>query len=237
MVPAPSEWFTRSPRTLGTSRIRWRIECSVHSRSKSLPTVLPSLFLMGVFAFASSGCDDGKKDAAGAKKSEDAKKAEGGDKAPADEAKPAEEAKPALPTETETLALDGDGNEIPATIVAPKGSVIFADTPTSLRIDFSDDSLFGIRVSKANEYNTDLNQLETDMLKNEYGNTNKILEKTETLLRYTMTYDETKTTTHKFSLIITLGEDKWVCTEGNYGGWTEEQSKGQMEACKTLAAK
>lgn len=212
------------------------VQCDVHFRSDTLPPMLGSLFLACALTFVAPGCD-AKKDAAGDKKTDDAKKADGGDKAPAEDAKPAEEAKPALPSETESFALDGDGNAIPATITAPKGSVIFADTPTSLRVDFSDDSLFGIRVSKANEFNTNFDEIETDMLKNEYGNTNKILEKTETLLRYTMTYDETKMTTHKFNLILTLGEEKWVCSEGNYGGWTEEQSKGQIEACKTLTAK
>ncbi len=115
--------------------------------------------------------------------------------------------------------------------------MIFADTPTSLRVDFSDDALFGVQIAAGNEYNTNLKETEESMLKNEYGNTNKILEKTDTLLRWSMTSDDSGNTNNRFKLLVTLGEKVWVCSDGNYGGWDPDKSARQVEACKTLAAK
>jgi hypothetical protein len=198
--------------------------------------VLPLALLL----VAPYGCDSSKSDG---DKSEKSAKADGdGAKAKADgDAKAGGGAKAddgdTLPTETETLALDEGESKIPATIDVPKGCETFNDDPTKIRIDHGKmGKLFGVQVAKGNEFNTDLDQIEKDMSENKYGNTNEILEKTDTLLRWTM-QREGGEPNHKFQMLITLGEDTWVCKDGNYGGWTEEQSKRQIEACKTLEAK
>ncbi len=145
-----------------------------------------------------------------------------------------------LPTEIETLALDQGESKIPATIDVPKGSTTFNDDPTTIRIEWGEGrergKLFGVQIAKGNEFNTNLGDLEAMMLKNEYGNTNVIVEKTDTLLRYTM-QREGGEPSHKFQMILELGGEKWVCKDGNRGGWTEETIKRQLEACKTLKAK
>lgn len=65
---------------------------------------------------------------------------------------------------------------------------------------------------------------------------NEILEKTDTLLRWTM-QSEGGEPAHNFNLLVKLGDETWVCKQGNYGGWTAEEADRQIEACKTLKAK
>lgn len=188
-------------------------------------------------------CDS--KPAEGEKK--DDKKAEAGkkdDKKGADaksaDAKPAKADGATLPTEVETIALDQGESKIPATIEAPKGSTTFNDDPTSIRVDWGEGrdrgNLFGLQIKKGNEFNLNLDETEKMMLKNEYGNTNKILEKTPTLLRYTMQH-EGGTVNHNFTMIVDLKGEKWVCEQGTNGGYDDAASKRQQEACKTLKAK
>lgn len=145
-----------------------------------------------------------------------------------------------LPTETETIALDQGESKIPATIEAPKGSTTFNDDPTSIRVDWGEGrdrgKLFGVQIKKGNEFNLNLAETEKMMLKNEFGNTNKILEKTPTLLRYTMQH-EGGTVNHNFVMIVDLKGEKWVCEQGTNGGYDEAASKRQIEACATLKAK
>lgn len=143
----------------------------------------------------------------------------------------------ALPAETETLALDQGESKIPATIDVPKGCTTFNDDPTSIRVDFGKSGkAFGLKVAKGNEYNVDLDEKEKGLLENKYGSTNKTLEKTDTLYRWSM-QREGEDPNHKFAMLVKIGEETWVCSDGNYGGWTEEQSKRQVDACKTLKAK
>ncbi|MBK8234240.1 MAG: hypothetical protein IPK74_01665 [Deltaproteobacteria bacterium] len=205
-----------------------------------------SILLVTLALLTPVGCDskpaeaDAKK--AEAKKTEakagDAKAgdAKAGD-AKADAPKPADAA--TLPTETETLALDQGESKIPATIVVPKGCTTFNDEPTTIRIDYGEKresgKLFGVQIAKGNEFNTNLGDLEKMMAESKYS-TNKILEKTDKLLRYTM-QNEGSPPSHNFSMIVELAGQKWVCKQGNRGGYTEEASKRQMEACATLAAK
>jgi hypothetical protein len=180
--------------------------------------------------------DDKKADAKGG--DEKAADAKGGDEKAADA--PAADAGDTLPTETETLALDKDEKStIPLTVDVPKGCTTFNDDETTIRVDFGEgrDSgkLFGIQIAKGNEFNVNLDDLEKMMLESKYS-TNKILEKTDTLLRYTMQSDG-GTVNHNFSMVVDVGGDKWVCKQGNNGGYDEAASARQIEACKTIKAK
>jgi len=143
--------------------------------------------------------------------------------------------KGSVPTETAPLALNENGNKIPATVDVPKGSTIFADKPTMLRISYGKGEAFGLQVRAGNEFNTNLAQTAKELAKNEYGNTNKIVEQTATVLRYTMSRDGR--TSHKFTLLVDLAGKKWVCMQGNVGGWSAERAKAQLAACRTLKAK
>lgn len=207
----------------------------------------PSAPLFAVLLTAVLACDskseepsktDDKKGAKGDAK--DAKgDAKGGD-AKAAPAKAAAADEATLPTETETIALDQGESKIPATIDVPKGCKTFNDEPTSIRVDFgegrSSGDLFAIQVKKGNEFNLNLGETEKMMLENKYGSTNKILEKTDTLLRWTM-QSEGGEPSHKFVMIVDLKGEKWICTDGVRGGYDEAQSKRQRDACATLKAK
>ena len=195
---------------------------------------------LALLLVAPLGCDSKSED--GAKK-EDKKANKGeakkGDKPEAKAAaKPDEGAK--LPSETETLALDQGESKIPATIDVPKGCTTFNDDPTTIRVNYGEKrdagKLFGLQIAKGNEFNTDLDDLEKGMLENKYGSTNKIIEKTDNMLHYTM-QPEGGEATHKFQMVLDLGGEKWVCKQGNYGGYDEAAVKRQMDACKTLKAK
>lgn len=182
------------------------------------------------------GCDSGKsEDGKTAKAAAAPAESKAGKDAKATpKAKPAEEG---LPKETESLALDEGESAIPATIEVPKGSTTFNDDPTTIRVEWGKmGKLFGVQIAKGNEYNTNLADLEKGMLENKYGNTNKILEKTDTLLRYSM-QREGSDPNHKFQMLMKIGDDTWVCKDGNYGGWTAEASARQVEACKTFKGK
>lgn len=207
---------------------------------------LPLALFMLALACDSKPEDSGKKED---KKTADAK----GGKADAKDAKPdakpdakadaKADAKPAdgatLPTEIETLALDQGESKIPATIDVPKGCTTFNDDPTSIRVEWGEGrergKLFGVQVQKGNEFNVNLAETEKMMLESKFSK-NVILEKTPTMLRWTM-QNEGSEPNHKFKMIVDLGGTKWVCEDGNYGGWTEEASKRQRDACATLKAK
>lgn len=213
----------------------------VHMKLHSITALL---LLTTALACDSKPAEAGKTDTKKTDgKTADAKDAKGGDAKVADakaaDAKPADDG-PAVPTETETIALDQGESKIPATIDAPKGSTTFNDDATSIRVDWGEGrergDAFGVQVKKGNEFNLNLDETEKMMLKNEYGNTNKILEKTPTLLRYTMSY-EGGTPAHNFVMIVDLKGEKWICEQGTNGGYTEEQSKRQQQACATLKAK
>lgn len=146
-----------------------------------------------------------------------------------------------IPDTTEAIALNSDGNAIPATIEMPTGSTIFADSPTMLRVglDGKDDlgrrkSLFAVQVHKGNEFNLNLEEFAGELAKNQYGTTHEVLEKTDTLLFYKSTVDEGGYVSHSFQQIIELGGEKWLCKQGNDGGWSEEQARAQLKACLTL---
>ena len=187
---------------------------------------------LALILVAPFGCDSASSDAA---KKDDSKAT------PAKEAeKPKKEEAAALPTETESLALDEGDSKIPATIDVPKGCTTFNDDPTTIRVNYGEKreagKLFGIQIAKGNEFNVDLDDLEKGMLENKYGSTNTIIEKTDNMLHYTM-QPEGGEATHKFQMVLDLGGEKWVCKQGNYGGYDEAAIKRQMEACKTLKAK
>jgi hypothetical protein len=204
----------------------------------------PAAPLFALFLTAAFACDS-KSDEA---KTDDKKAAKGGDAKDGDakgggaKAAPTKAAadEPQLPTETETLALDQGESKIPATIDVPKGSTTFNDEPTSIRIEWGEGRdrgrLFGIQVKKGNEFNLNLAETEKMMLKNEFGSTNKILEKTPTMLRWTM-QSEGMEPNHKFVMIVDLAGTKWICEDGLHGGWDEAESKRQRDACATLKAK
>lgn len=148
-----------------------------------------------------------------------------------------------LPTEKERIVLNTEGHSIPASIEMPKGSTIFADEPTSLRVGYDSKdkhgrrkSLFAVQIRKGNEFNLNLKEKATDLAKNLYGSTHEMLEQTEALLLYKSTVTEGGFTSHSFSLIVELGGDKWICMQGNDGGWSEEQARAQIAACKSLTA-
>jgi hypothetical protein len=204
------------------------------------PRVLTLALFMAALACDSKTEDAAKKDD---KKSADAK----GGKADAKDAKDAKsdakaDAKPAdgaaLPTETEVLALDQGESKIPATIEVPKGCTTFNDDPTSIRVEFGEGrergKLFGVQVKKGNEFNLNLAETEKMMLESKYSK-NVILEKTPTMLRWTM-QNEGSEPNHKFQMIVDLGGTKWICEDGNHGGFDEAASKRQRDACATLKA-
>lgn len=188
---------------------------------------------LALILVAPLGCDSSSSE--GAKK-DDSKATSAKD---AEKPKKAEEAA-ALPTETETLALDEGESKIPATIDVPKGCTTFNDDPTTIRVNHGEKrergKLFGVQIAKGNEFNVNLDDLEKGMLENKYGSTNKIIEKTETMLHYTM-QPEGGEATHKFQMVLDLAGEKWVCKQGNYGGYDADAIKRQMDACKTLKAK
>lgn len=154
-------------------------------------------------------------------------------------AQPAKAAEATLPTEVETIALDQGDSKIPATIDVPKGSTTFNDDATKIRVDWGEGrergKLFGIQVGKGNEFNLNLEETAKMMAESKYS-TNKILEKTPTLLRWTM-QNEGGPVAHNFQMIVDLKGQKWLCENGTHGGYTEEQSKRQRDACATLKAK
>jgi len=155
------------------------------------------------------------------------------------DAKPAKADDATLPTEIETIALDQGESKIPATIDVPKGSTTFNDDPTKIRVDFGEGrgrgKLFGVQVGKGNEFNLNLDETEKMMAESKYS-TNKILEKTPTMLRWTM-QNEGGPVGNYFKMIVDLKGEKWICENGISGGFTEEQSKRQRDACATLKAK
>ena len=94
-----------------------------------------------------------------------------------------------------------------------------------------------MQVKKGNEFNLNFEEFAADLAKNQYGSKNEILEKSDTLIRYTMTPEEGGTTTNNFMLIKELNGEKWICQHGNMGGWSKEQSDAQIAVCNTLKAK
>ncbi|MCB9526400.1 MAG: hypothetical protein H6702_23895 [Myxococcales bacterium] len=163
--------------------------------------------------------------------------AKAGTEAPAAEKAAPAPAKQAVPAETAPVALDEGKGEIPATIDAPKGSTTFYDTPTAVRVEYEKGELFGVQVKKGNEFNMDLKGFAEELKQNKYGNTNTVLELTDTLLTWTSQREGSDKANHKFRLLTKLGETTWVCTDGNYGGWDKAAMDQQIAACKTLKAK
>ncbi len=156
-----------------------------------------------------------------------------------------EEAAGTLPEETEVIALDEGESEIPATIEVPVGVRTFNDTPTRIRIDYEGETrgimgpgeLFGVQIAEGTEFNVDLEATWEGLEENLYGQTNELIEKTDELLRFTSTSDDTGHRSHRFRLLVELNDQVWVCSEGNYGGFTAEQIDRQIAACETLAPK
>ncbi len=166
---------------------------------------------------------------------------EGGTEAAAAGDEAAEEAAPeaegdGVPTEMARIALDEGDSAIPATIEVPVGCTTFNDTPTTIRVEWADGEDFGVQIKEGNDYNTDLAEKATGLRENAYGVTNVIIEETETLLIWTSSSDG-REPTFKFSLLQELAGKTWVCTQGNWGGWTREDIDTQIAACRTLVAK
>ena len=186
-----------------------------------------------------TGCKGAEKTDDKAAKGGDKKEATAKEEAPAKEEKKADEpaAGESLPTETASIALDEGKSEIPATIDVPKGCTTFNDMPTTIRVDFGKSGeLFGVQVSKGNEFSVNLEETAKGLKETKYGNTNTIVEQTDSLLVYTMKREDADAN-YKFTMLTKLGDTTWVCKQGNYGGWTKEQIARQMAACKTLKAK
>jgi hypothetical protein len=197
------------------------------------------LFLSTAVACDSKPAEGEKKDdkKASADKKDDKK---GGDAKTADAKTPEPKKDEAtLPTEVETIALDQGESKIPATIDVPKGSTTFNDDATKIRVDWGEGrdrgKLFGVQVNKGNEFSLNLDETEKMMKESKYSK-NEILEKTPTMLRWTM-QNEGGPVGHYFKMIVDLKGEKWICENGNHGGFTEEQSKRQRDACATLKAK
>ena len=119
----------------------------------------------------------------------------------------------------------------------PTGCTTFNDTATTIRVDHGDNgSLFGVQVKEGNEFNTNHAEFAGELRQNQYGNVNEILEENETLLLWVAGREDSDFESHNFRLIMELDGKKWVCTQGNNGGWTREQADRQIEACRTLVA-
>lgn len=163
---------------------------------------------------------------------------EGGDEEKGGEEEKAE----TLPEETESLALDEGESAIPATIEVPKGSTTFNDDPTRIRISYpggegrDSGSLFGVQIAEGNEFNTNLAETRTELETSDIGGKKTIIKASDELLMWKSETDDGYTSV-SFYRLIDLDGKTWVCKQGNYGGWTEEQAKRQVAACETLAAK
>jgi hypothetical protein len=191
----------------------------------------------------STACTSGEEDtgvsagAEGAAAEETSAEEAPAEEAPAEEA-PAEEA-PAeadgVPTETAPMALNEGASEIPATINVPVGSTTFNDTPTTIRVEWADGSEFGVQVKQGNQYNTNLAETASSLRENNYGVTNVVVEETETHLLWTASSDGNEPS-YKFKLLVELAGATWVCTQGNWGGWTRAEVDAQIATCRTLAA-
>lgn len=153
-----------------------------------------------------------------------------------------EEKAETLPEETETMALDEGESAIPATIEVPQGSTTFNDDPTRIRISYpggetrESGSLFGVQIAEGNEYNTNLAETRTELETSDLGGKKTIIKASDELLMWKSETDDGYISV-SFYRLIDLDGKTWVCKQGNYGGWTEEQAKRQVAACETLAAK
>lgn len=195
---------------------------------------LASLLAIGALAGAGAmGCGDDDGSEAAEAPSAAAEPA-------AETPEPAEPAEPegeALPTETERMALNEGESEIPASIEVPTGCTTFNDDPTTIRIDHGDmGELFGVQVKEGNEFNTNHAEFASELAENRYGNTNEVLEQDDELLLWKVTREDSDHVSHNFRLIVELDGKQWVCTQGNYGGWSREEADRQIEACRTLTA-
>ena len=189
----------------------------------------PSLAIAALLVGCQSGGDE---DTAEAPSGEEAEAA-GQEAAPEEETAPEEAG---VPTETAAIALDEGESAIPATIEVPVGCTTFNDTPTTIRVEWGDGDQFGVQVKEGNEYNTNLAESASGLRENNYGVTNVIIEESETLLIWTASSDGSEPS-FKFTLLQELAGKTWVCTQGNWGGWTREEIDAQIAACRTLTAK
>jgi hypothetical protein len=63
-----------------------------------------------------------------------------------------------------------------------------------------------------------------------------IIEDSETLLNWAAGSDGNEPS-FKFTLLQELAGATWVCTQGNWGGWTREDVDAQIAVCRTLTTK
>ncbi len=149
-----------------------------------------------------------------------------------------EEAEAGLPEETEVVELDEDDGELPATIEVPAGSSVSVDAPTSIRIEYEDDhsnagELFGIEVREAGEFDTDLEHIWENLDQDEH----ELIELEDELLRYVRPDDALGRTSNRFIALIAIDDTTLRCSQGAYGGYSEEQVDRLIEACQTLTGK
>lgn len=150
---------------------------------------------------------------------------------------PAEEESKSLPTKTENVALNQGESKIPASIDVPEGCTTFNDTATTIRLDHGKmGKAFGVQVKEGNEFNTNHEKFAGELKQNQYGNINEIVEQDDKVLLWKTRREDSKNESYRFRLIVDLAGKQWVCTQGNYGGWSREEADRQIEACKTLKA-
>ncbi len=201
--------------------------------SKRILSRLIALFCISLLAFSTVACDDEEADEPEATEEDDEEEEEDDE-----EEEEEEEAEAGLPDETEVVDLEEAESEIPATIEVPANVDISVDAPTSVRFEYEDDNtgpgeLFAIELREATEFDTDLEHIWNNIDQDEH----ELIELEDHLLRYVRPDDTFGRTSNRFILLIELGDTTFRCSQGTYGGYSEEQIDRQIEACQTLTAK
>ena len=194
---------------------------------------LIAISCISLLAFSTVACDEEEEEAEVEEEPE--YDDEDDDEAEEDEE---EEAEAGLPDETEVVELDEDDGEIPATIEVPVGSTVSVDAPTSIRIEYEDDhtiagELFGIEIREATEFDRDLEHIWDNLDQDEH----ELIELEDELLRYVRPDDALGRTSNRFIVLVAIDDTTWRCSQGGHGGYSEEQSDRQIEACQTLTGK
>lgn len=198
---------------------------------------LIALFCISLLAFSTVACDEEADDEEATEEEEQDEHEDEVEDDEEDEQED-EQAEAGLPDETEVLDLDEGEAEVPATIEVPVNASTAVDTPTSVRIEYEDDNtgsgeLFGIEIREATEFDTDLEHIWNNLDEDEH----ELVELDDELLRYVRPDDALGRTSNRFVLLVELDDNTWRCSQGNYGGYSEEQVDRQIEACRTLTAK
>jgi hypothetical protein len=187
---------------------------------------LIAVFCASLLVFSSLACDEETDEPEATEEEEEVEEQE-------EQEEQEEEPEATLPEETMVLDLQEGESEIPATIEVPVDVNVAVDDPVTVRIDYDNGELFGIQVRAGTDFNTNLEHTWSLIDEDEH----ELIELDDDLLRYVRPSDALGRTENRFQLIVELDGQKWLCMQGDYGGYSEEQADRQLEACRTLTAK